>query len=182
VCAGDAVKTYPAAETVGVVDFAALGLLLLALLILLPLSSLLLTLLLLFRSLGLLLLPLLLLLRSLSLLLTLLLLLLLLLTLLAPGLLLVLRLSLLFLFRGLGLFFLFVLLRVSRSLDSEQQKQRGRTNDSDWFHGVTSIAPTYAPVNRYKRRVNYQVCTGRNVLRADSPQLVYQLTWIRERE
>ena len=108
---------------------------------------------------------------------------LLLLTLLASGLLLlVLRLSLLFLFRWLGLFFLFVLLCVSRSRDSEQQKHSGRTNDSDWFHGVTHIASTYAPINRYKRRVNYQVRTGCAVLRADSRQLVYQLTWIRERE
>jgi hypothetical protein len=49
---------------------------------------------------------------------------------------------------------LFVLLCVSRSRDSEKQKQRGRTKDSNLFHGVTSIASTYAPVNRYIRRVN----------------------------
>lgn len=121
------------------------------LLILLPLSLLLALLILL--PIGLLLL-----LRGVVLLLTLLALL----TLLPPGLLLLLLvlllwglsllllfgLSLLLLFRRLSLFILFLLPCVSRSSDSEQQKKRCRTKDSNWFHGVTSIASTYAPVTR----------------------------------
>ena len=61
---------------------------------------------------------------------------------------------LLLLFSRLGLlvlsllFLRFVLLLlpcIRWNSDSEQQKKRGRTDDSNWFHGVTSIASISAP-------------------------------------
>jgi len=55
------------------------------------------------------------------------------------------RLCLLLLFRGLSLLILFLLPCVSRSSDSEQQKKRCRSNNSDWFHGVTSMHPLTRP-------------------------------------
>jgi len=48
-------------------------------------------------------------------------------------------------FPGLGLLLLLVLPCVSRKTDSEQQKERRRLNDSNSFHGVTSVAFTSAP-------------------------------------
>jgi hypothetical protein len=65
------------------------------------------------------------------------------------GLLLLFRPSLLLLFRGLSLLILFLLPGVSWSDDSEKQKKRYCTNDSNLFHGVTSIAFTCAPITRH---------------------------------
>jgi len=163
-------------------------LLLLPLLILLPLGLLLLPrgivplllLLLLFRSLSLLLLTLLLLLflfRSLSLLLLTLLLLFR-----SLSLLLSFRFSLLLLFPWLSLFFLLLLAGVSRSSDSDQQKNRCQTNDSNSFHGVTSIASTCAPLIRPIRRVNCQACARFNSSRAKTRLFARHPTRIRERE
>jgi hypothetical protein len=160
-------------------------LMLLPLLILLPLSLLLLVLLLLlFRSLSLLLLVLLLLFRSLSLLLLVLLLLLfrsLSLLLLVLLLLLFRSLSLLLLF-GLGLLLLLLLSCVRRSTHSHKEKKCGRTNDSNSFHGVTSIASTCAPLIRPIRRVNCRACACFHLSRAESALFAGHPTRIRERE
>lgn len=121
---------------------ASLGLLLLMLLLLLrSLSLLLLMLLLLLRSLSLLLLVLLLLFRGLCLLLLVLLLLFRSLRLLLPF-----GLGLLLLFRGIALFLLLLLSRVRRSTHAHEQKERARTNHSNLFHDVASIASSRAPV------------------------------------
>jgi hypothetical protein len=169
--------------------FRGVGLLLtlLALLILLPFRLLLLLLALLLRGLRLLLLF-----RGVGLLLTLLAslillpfgLLLLLLALLLRGLslLLLFRLSLLLLFLGLSPLILLLLPCVSRRSDSEQQKKRGRTNNSNWFHGVTSIALTYAPVTRPIGRVYCQAYTCFDLSRAESDLYVCHPTRIRDRE
>jgi hypothetical protein len=158
--------------------FRSLSLLLLVLLLLFrSLSLLLLVLLLLFRSLSLLLLVLLLLFRSLSLLLLVLLLLFRSLSLLLLVLLLVLLLF------GFGLLLLLLLLsRVRRSTHSHKEKKCGRTNDSNSFHGVTSIASTCAPLIRPIRRVNCQACTCFNLSRAESGLFARHPTRIRERE
>src|SRR5579859_3446 len=71
-----------------------------------------------------------------------------LLTLPPSGLLLPFGLGLLLLFLGFGLFILLFLSSVRRSTHSHQEKKRGRTNDSNLFHGVTSIASTCAPLLR----------------------------------
>jgi hypothetical protein len=94
------------------------------------------------------------------------------------------RLGLLLLLRGLSLFFLFLLPCVSRSDNSEQQKKRGRTNDSNWFHGVTSIASTYAPVTRHLGRFNCQAYTYGSICRMLSLvcSLVTQLGFARGNE
>jgi hypothetical protein len=63
-----------------------------------------------------------------------------LLTLLPSGLLLPFGLGLLLLFLRFGLFILLFLSSVRRSTHSHQEKKRGRTNNSNLFHGVTSIA------------------------------------------
>ena len=96
---------------------------------------------------------LLLLFRSLSLLL---LALLALLILLPSGLLLPFGLGLLLLFLRFGLFVLLLLSCVRRSY-SHKEKKRGRTNDSNLFHGVTSIACTGARITRHMGHLNRPV-------------------------
>ena len=76
------------------------------------------------------------------------------------SLLLLFRLSLLLLFRRLSLLILFLLPGLSRSGDSEKRKKRCRTNDSNLFHGVTSIASTCVPIIGQIGRLDYQACTG----------------------
>jgi hypothetical protein len=71
---------------------------------------------------------------------------------------------------------------VSRNSDSEQQKKCGRTNNSNWFHGVTSIASTDAPVTRPIGRVYCQAYTCFDSSRAESGLYICHPTRIRDRE
>jgi hypothetical protein len=90
------------------------------------------------------------------------------------GLLLPLRLSLLLLFLGLSPLILLILPCVSRNSDSEQEKKRGRANNSNWFHGVTSVASTYAPVTRHLGHVYCQADTCFDISRAETGLFVTQ--------
>jgi hypothetical protein len=98
------------------------------------------------------------------------------------SLLLLFRLSLLLLFLGLSPLILLILPCISRRSDSEKQKKRGHTNDSNWFHGVTSIALTYAPVTRPIGRVYCQADTCFDMSRAESGPSACHPTRIRDRE
>jgi hypothetical protein len=99
------------------------------------------------------------------------------------GLLLLFRLSLLLLLPRLSLFFLLLLLPgISRNSDSDQQNNRCQTNDSVSFHGVTSIASTYAPVTRPIRRVTCQAYPYFDLSRGEFRLFLCHPTRIRESE